>query len=227
MQSTRPSIKRITILAFAITGLVVLPLAWSWWTSDQTENSKTSFGRAFNGPYQVADYELEFERTPCFGECPVFKLRIRKDGFASLYVPSDRPFDGTVRTPHIEDVRYSKKLTHEVRLDLASSAERGGFWKMHSEYSYPVTDMPGQRISVSSRDRSWDVHVYAVPCVTQHRNLKAGYMKEWKFERLVPDVFCDLEKKLDAVACDVYLNGKRSGDSGTVAIWPPRCDVNA
>ena len=221
MQSTRPSIKRIAVIAFVIAAVIALPLAW--WIFDQAQDSEASFGRIFNGPYRMADYELEFERTPCFGECPVFKLRIGKDGTASLDVPGDQPFDGTVKVPRIKDIRYSKTLTDEVRMELISSLEKGGFWKMDSNYFYGVTDNPGQRISVQSIDRSWDVDVYAVPCVTEYRSLKRSYMKDWKFEKLVPDVFCEMEKKLDAVACDVYLKGRRLGDDGTTPIWPLQC----
>lgn len=223
MQSIRPSIKRIAVTTFAIAAVIALSLAW--WMFGQAKDSETSFGRIFNGPYRMADYELEFERTPCFGECPVFKLRIGKNGTASLDVPGDQPFDGTVKVPRIKDIRYSKTLTDEVRMDLIRSLEKGGFWKMDSNYFYGVTDNPGQRISVQSSDRSWGVDVYAVPCVTEYRSLKGSYMKDRKFEKLVPDVFCEMEKKLDAVACDVYQKGSRSGDDGTLAIWPPQCDT--
>ena len=224
MEITRVSKKRIVLIAFGLAALVVLPMGS--WLLYESARETPSFGDIFHGPYNTADYSFEFERTPCFGECPVFNLLIAKDGTAVLKVPADRRFEGILNVPDIRDIRYSKKLSIEARMELIQTAEKGGFWKMDSNYSFQVTDMPGQDIAVQSKDRSWQVNVYAVPCVTEARNLKNSYMDDWNFEKLVPDVFCELEKKLDAVVCDVYQTGARSGDDAIEAIWPPRCNTN-
>ena len=222
MQSTHLSAMRVIVIAFVLTALLALALGFV--LLQQHRNSGSSLEAIFSGPYELHEYSIEFDRTACFGSCPVFNLRIEKDGNAVLLVPGDKPFEGKLRIPDIKDIRYSKVLTDEARLDLVSTLEKGGFWKMNYDYSYAVTDNPSQTMSVQSKDRSRVVHVYAVPCVKEGRELKESHMKDWNFKKLVPDVFCDLEDKLDAIACDVYKNGRRSLDDGTEAIWPPQCD---
>lgn len=221
MKSNRISATRIVIIVFALAGLIVLPLLWI--TFGPRDDSGSSFERIFDGPYNPNEYFLEFERTPCFGECPVFVLRIGKNGIASLDVPGDRPFSEESKTPNIKHIRYSKAVSASSRLELVQTLEKGGFWKLDSDYSFMVTDNPGKQISVQSKDRSWSVHVYAVPCVTQAKSFSSTYLENRKYEKLVPDVFCDLETKLDAIACDIYKNGHTSPDDNTKAIWPPSC----
>lgn len=86
---------------------------------------------------------VRFERTACFGTCPVYEVVIRGDG--SL-VYTGKEFAQPKGT-------YEAQLTPE---DLRSLHERiaiSGFFEMEAEYDGPISDLPSAITEVFISDK--------------------------------------------------------------------------
>ncbi len=86
---------------------------------------------------------VRFERTACFGTCPVYEVIIRGDG-SLVYVGKEfaQP-KGT----------YKAQLSPE---DLRSLHERiaiSGFFEMENEYDGPISDLPSAITEVFINDK--------------------------------------------------------------------------
>jgi hypothetical protein len=89
---------------------------------------------------------LEMSKTPCFGSCPVFVVKI----YAS----------GLVQWEGIKNVRRIGKFTTDVPAgwldDLLKTAENHGFYKMAHRYpsnGTTVPDLPQTTITISTHER--------------------------------------------------------------------------
>lgn len=94
--------------------------------------------------------EVVFERSPCFGACPVYKVTLRSDGSATYegirFVDRIGKFDG-----HFNDDQLSK---------LGAIADKLGFWNLKPEYTIGITDQPSQDLTLVSGKETKKVHEY-------------------------------------------------------------------
>lgn len=86
---------------------------------------------------------FSLERTPCFGRCPAYSVKVYRSGLATL--------DGRSNTPLIGAYRAAAgRERMELILD---EAERAGFFAMQDTYDGQVTDIPSTIVRVISGDR--------------------------------------------------------------------------
>ena len=92
-----------------------------------------------SGTYILNDVDLiiEMEKTPCFGKCPVYTIRIGKNG-KGLY-------DGIENTQKTGTFRFS--LTGEELERLEISFREIHFFELKNEYYKPVSDLPTTYLS--------------------------------------------------------------------------------
>ena len=208
------SAHRVLTISVLLAALTVIGMVWF-----HVAGQRDHFPSA-KPPYVLSDYTIQFERTACFGNCPDFHLTIYPDGRTLLRMPASYPYQPGRTFSGIQDIELSSRIHRPMQEQLIHTLERGQYWKLQSNYSRKVTDNPGTRVEVATPQRSWAVHVYAVPC----RSDQWDPIGDESFER-VPDVFCDLAKQLDTVACETFGQGIRSSpDPSLVPIWPPHCE---
>ncbi|MGB6036948.1 MAG: DUF6438 domain-containing protein [Cryomorphaceae bacterium] len=88
---------------------------------------------------------VSFERTPCFGRCPVFKIKVYKSGFATY-----------------EGLNFAEKMGlysyrfSEADLDkIYEMAKMIDYFELDSEYNDPrVTDLPSTISKINLNDQS-------------------------------------------------------------------------
>lgn len=191
----KPSIqtKYISRVVAALCGLVVIALALYYWIGA----AKTP------GPsFDPQRYSFTLERTGCLGYCPAFVLDVQADGATSLRMHTVVANPNAAWSP--SEVTFTSAADRSQRLALISTVEHGEFWRLHSAYSMRVTDTSSTRITVATPDRRWSVDVHAVRCQSQ----RYSRSQEDPERGPVPDVFCALERKLNAIACQTYEQGK-------------------
>ena len=87
---------------------------------------------------------VHFENTPCFGRCPVFKIKVYKSGFATY-----------------EGLNFAEKMgLYSYRFSAAdlekiySMADSIGYFELQSEYNDPrVSDLPSTISEIKLNDR--------------------------------------------------------------------------
>lgn len=197
-----------------MTACVVIGMAW-FYLAGQRDHFPSA-----KPPYVLSDYTIQLERTACFGMCPAFDLTVNPDGRTLLTMPASYPIESGREFSELHDLKFSWRIERHLQERLIDTLEKGKYWKLKPDYSRMVTDNPSTRIEVSTPQRSWPVHVYAVPC----RSDRWDPSGDESIGR-VPDVFCDLAAQLDAVACETYERGaESSADPNLVPIWPPHCE---
>lgn len=72
------------------------------------------------------------QRTPCFGQCPVYTIRIYQSGNA--YLEGKRFFD--------YEGWFKTKFSESEMIQIKTWANEAGYWKMNHVYDAPVTDLP-------------------------------------------------------------------------------------
>jgi hypothetical protein len=75
---------------------------------------------------------LSIERTPCFGRCPVFELKVYKNGYTT--------FEGKMNTD--KQGLYMCNTKKEVLDSIFLRANTINFFNLQDEYDSPVTDLP-------------------------------------------------------------------------------------
>lgn len=170
-------------------------------------------------PYRPADYTVSMERGVCFGGCPDFTITVQGDGQAVLEGIGHRK-DDPERT--LVSWRLARRIDPATHLRLIATAEEGGFRRLDDHYSLEVTDLADTTIALRSPHGAVSTLVYGVPCESEARKMSAKERREWRFDRPVPDVFCQMEALLDAVACDVYVRAEPRDNE--IEVWfPPHC----
>ena len=86
---------------------------------------------------------LSFERTPCFGKCPAFRMNVQHGGSATYEGIQFAPRDG----------KYSGKVSKAILNEILSEAERIGFFDLQEKYDGPVTDIPSMIIDIRTKDK--------------------------------------------------------------------------
>ncbi|MGY8932421.1 MAG: DUF6438 domain-containing protein [Flavobacteriales bacterium] len=84
---------------------------------------------------------ISLEKTACFGTCPVFKIKIFKNGKGI--------FEGKkfVKKPGLIDFKLSQKEIQKILV----KAENIKFSKMLDEYSEKITDLPTTYIQIKEK----------------------------------------------------------------------------
>lgn len=76
---------------------------------------------------------IAFEKTPCFGRCPVYKIKVYRSGFAT--------YEGINFAERMG--LYSAYFSEEEIADIFETAKAAGYLDFQSEYDDPrVTDLP-------------------------------------------------------------------------------------
>ena len=83
------------------------------------------------------DLIIEMEKTPCYGQCPVYTIKIDKNGKGL--------FEGVENTEKTGTFRFS--LSGEELERLVTSFREIRFFEMEDEYYRPVSDLPTTYLS--------------------------------------------------------------------------------
>ena len=94
---------------------------------------------------------VSFSKTPCFGRCPVYKVKIYSSGFAT--------YEGLNFAEKLG--LYSYKFSEEEIENIYRSAEEIDFFSLEAEYNNPpVSDLPSTKTRINWNGK--DHHVTAV-----------------------------------------------------------------
>jgi len=80
---------------------------------------------------------IEMEKTPCYGYCPVYTLKIDQAG--------NGIFKGVENTDHVG--LFTFRLKKEEIAGLRSAFEQAGFFELKDRYHEHVTDLPTTYLS--------------------------------------------------------------------------------
>ena len=109
--------------------------------------------------------EIGLERTPCYGECPVYSVILKSDG--------------TVKYVGTEHVARKGTHTGEISIwdfnQLAEFAVESGYMKFESTYDAPITDLPAAYTTVVMNGKR--------KLVRNHGGL--GPVRLWVFEQAI------------------------------------------
>ena len=114
----------------------------SWWTIPAL-----LFAAGCAGPRQYlpkgGDTWLVYERTPCFGPCPVFKLEVSTDGTARFHGGRNAEPNG----------HHLATWGNKERQIVAEKAHGVRFKSKAGQYDNPlITDLPAKRIQLAGND---------------------------------------------------------------------------
>ncbi len=119
---------------FLFSALVVTSIASCGSQRPAASGSATVFGSKTDSVF------FSLQRTPCFGKCPAYTVRINADGSAHYtgrsHAPREGEFQGRV-----------DKATMQALYDRASAI---GFFAFQDKYDGPVTDLPSTIIRVNA-----------------------------------------------------------------------------
>lgn len=118
---------------------------------------------------------VHFERTPCFGRCPVFKINVYKSGFAT--------YEGLnfAEKMGLYSYRFSEADLEKI-YEMARSID---YYNLETEYNDPrVTDLPSTISEINLNDESHRVSArMGVPQVLKDFHENLGIMlteRDWK-----------------------------------------------
>ena len=201
------------------TAAVLLAIAMGGYSTTRADIGE----RAQDPPISTTEgYNIAFERTVCLGNCPAFTLLIDGEGNVRLTMAA---FQENPPEPYEEKtLLYGMKLSPRLHLALIAAIEQGGFRRLDADYSIMVTDSSSTMIAIDTPRGHWSTDVYAVPCEKRGSAWSESHRKDWGIEKFVPDIFCELAERLDAVACDTYLHGTPLGPNHDLKPFrPPNC----
>ena len=72
------------------------------------------------------------ERTPCFGQCPIYTIKVYNSGYAT--------YEGKKFTPR--EGLFEGRVDESIRQKIAEKALAIGYYELKEEYDGPVTDLP-------------------------------------------------------------------------------------
>lgn len=86
-----------------------------------------------------------FEKTPCFGQCPVFKVRVFESGFAIYEGLNFAELMG----------KYSYRFSEKTLKEIYEMAEAIDYFNLESNYDDPrVTDLPSTISEINLNGKS-------------------------------------------------------------------------
>jgi len=88
---------------------------------------------------------VSFERTPCFGRCPVFKIKVYESGFAT--------YEGLNFAEKIG--LYSYRFNQDDLQKIYQMAESIDYFNLDSDYNDPlISDLPSAISKITLNDKS-------------------------------------------------------------------------
>lgn len=105
-------------------------------------------GQAQLGGTAAADsLFLYFERTPCFGTCPAFRIALYRSGHAT--------WEGRA---HVEkEGPHTARVGRDTLEAILKEAGAIGFQDLENSYDSPVTDLPSMHIRIVANGRDKEV----------------------------------------------------------------------
>ncbi len=105
-------------------------------------------------PDQVVDHSdslvIALDKTPCFGRCPIYKVRIYRSGFAT--------YEGINFVERMG--LYSAQLSEQELEGLFAKAEQGGFYDFDEVYDDPrIQDFPSAILTFSPQGQKKKVTI--------------------------------------------------------------------
>ncbi|MEO8590910.1 MAG: DUF6438 domain-containing protein [Flavobacteriales bacterium] len=100
-------------------------------------------GPRFGGAAESDSLFFSLERTPCFGACKAYVIKVYRSGFATYEGRSNVELVG----------KHTGQATEQQMEDLVTKAEGYGFFGMNDRYDGQVTDLPSTIITVVSSGR--------------------------------------------------------------------------
>jgi Domain of unknown function (DUF6438) len=94
---------------------------------------------------------VELRRGPCFGTCPVYRVRLSRAGAAE--------WEGEAFTDRVG--RFSGRVEAEEFTLVASFIERSGFFSWDEDYPPSATCLPDYTLTVATVDLTRRVTVWA------------------------------------------------------------------
>lgn len=99
-------------------------------------------------------FEITLERTPCFGFCPAYTVRVNQEGSVSFTGQSYTRHDGKTITYKVPSSEASKLWQKVINLD---------FFQLKNEYvDNRITDIPSFTITVKSGTYMKSVKTYGL-----------------------------------------------------------------
>jgi len=87
---------------------------------------------------------IGFEKTPCFGRCPVYKVKVYQSGFAT--------YEGLNFTEKLG--MYSAQFSEEEIAEIFKSAIEIDYFSFEDKYDNPmISDLPSTISALKSEDR--------------------------------------------------------------------------
>ena len=114
-------------------------------TVQKTKTKKVSKKAAASTPKLTpteAGPVLTFERTPCFGTCPVYTMQVFADGRVA--------YEGRHHVPIIGKKEF--KLPAATVADMLRQAKEARFETFETQYRSGVTDMPSTIVAIRQPD---------------------------------------------------------------------------
>lgn len=96
-------------------------------------SSKTAIAQKPGNSPNSDSLFFSLERTPCFGKCPVFKINIYQNGYATLEA---------IRNVGDKNGFYQTAFTPEDLKSISDKAVEIKYFEMENIYDSPVTDLP-------------------------------------------------------------------------------------
>jgi hypothetical protein len=141
-----------------------------------------------------ADLVITLERTPCFGTCPAYTLKIFGDG-TGIY---EGKF--SVQVTGIQNFT----LYREQLDQLVKAFEAARYFSLKDDYTISVTDMPSTMTSITFQGYSKAVGHYG-PCLDHEAAIA---FPEGRGTNAAPIALCDLEDKIDEIVNTQQWIGK-------------------
>jgi len=91
---------------------------------------------------------ISLRRGPCFGNCPIYEVRLQADGTAEYTGGDYAPRQG----------RFEGRVEPEVVEDLLERLRAVGFWRMELDRQLRVMDAPEAVLSAERRGDRHQVH---------------------------------------------------------------------
>lgn len=108
------------------------------------QKSSTSEPSVFGGTEKSDSLFMTFERTPCFGKCPAFRVMLYRSGYAT--------YEGTQFSEHMG--MHSGFMTVDEMDEILEEAERIDFFSLEETYDAQVTDLPSMIIEIKTTAKS-------------------------------------------------------------------------
>lgn len=141
--------------AMHVLPFLLLPLTFACKNKQETVNAPAptgpptpavvdQSGPRFGGAAEADSLFFSLERTPCFGPCPAYRVKIYRSGSATYEGRGNMEMMGM----------HTGTVSSEMMEDLLTKAERSGFFGLNDKYDAQVTDLPSTIIQVNSNGRS-------------------------------------------------------------------------